>query len=251
MMTRRLFVGLVLLAASTIVSAQTSKPAEVSILFVGNSYTAFNGGLPKIIKQMADEAGKSIETEGSLVGGKSLEYHWNEGKARETIASKKWDIVVLQDFSTQTASKPALMHEYATKFAELVKERGARPVFYMTWARQHKPETQATITAAYQKVAAETGSDVAPVGLAWQRVLSERKDLPLHFDDKSHPNPAGTYLTACVFYEVLLGSAPPDKAPAIMNQRTKAMEELPPEVSAYLRKIASETVAQQKKKPAP
>ena len=237
---------LVFLACGQAIAADaTSQPGAkpTRVLFIGNSYTAYNGGLPKILKQMADSAGVPFEAKASLHGGKSLEFHYNETKGRELIAQGGWDYVVLQDFSTQATSKPALLAEYAAKFDADIKKVGAKTVFYMTWARQHRPENQAIITAAYEKSAKELGAKIAPAGLAWQRVLTERPDIPLHFEDKSHPNPAGTYLTACVFYQVLFGAQPPEKVPPIKNQRTDAMDELPLDVAAYLRKVAAETVA--------
>ena len=43
---------------------------------------------------------------------------------------------------------------------------------------------------------------VAPVGIAWSRVLSD-KNYPLHylhFTDWNHPSRKGSYLMACVLY---------------------------------------------------
>jgi hypothetical protein len=237
---------LVLLCSAAIAqnapTTPTTKPAT-RVLFIGNSYTAYNGGLPKVLKQMADHAGKPIEIEMSVSGGKSLEWHWNEGQARPAIERGGWDYVVLQDFSTQAINKPQLLAEYARKFDELITKRGAKTVFYLTWARQHQPENQAVITKAYTDAATELMATVAPVGVAWQRVLRDKPDTVLHFDDRSHPNPAGTYLTACVFYVTLLKDPPPTFVPPISNQRTGDRDQLPAEQAAYLRQVAIETAS--------
>ena len=49
---------------------------------------------------------------------------------------------------------------------------------------------------------------MVPVGLAWQRFLSEHSSPALHDKDRSHPTLAGSYLAACVFYSVLFGESP-------------------------------------------
>jgi hypothetical protein len=81
-------------------------------------------------------------------------------------------------------------------------------VLYMTWARQHTPEAQQAITAAYNEIGNEQGAIVVPVGLAWQKFLAKHDDPILHDRDQSHPTLAGSYLAACVFLAVLLKEDP-------------------------------------------
>lgn len=247
--TRRTFLWLVVAAltvpAASVAAAATEpseKPRPLRVLFIGNSYTAYNGTVPKVVKQLADHAKRPLDVERSVSGGKSLEWHWNEGDARPAIEKGKWDYVVLQDHSLQAIDKPELLAEYARKFDELIKKQGARTLFYLTWARQHQPEKQAVITKAYVNAARELSASVAPVGIAWQRVLRERPDVVLHFDDRSHPNVAGTYLTACVFYAALFDEPPPNLVPKISNQRTGDPEQVPAELATYLRTVAFEVV---------
>ena len=244
-MRRSALIVLIILTTGPILLAKApaTQGKPMRVLFIGNSYTNYNGSIPKILKEMADDAGIAFEAEASLMGGKSLEWHFTEGKARAAIAKGGWDFVVLQDHSRQAIDHPEKLAEYATQFAAEIDKVGARPVFYMTWARQHEPEKQAVITKAYQDAASATGGQVAPVGLAWQRVLEQRQDIPLHFEDKSHPTPAGSYLAACVFYRVLLDQPPPQRAPAIFNQRTKEPTELAADTAEFLRKIAAEVTA--------
>jgi hypothetical protein len=100
------------------------------------------------------------------------------------------------------------MHENVRLFDEATKAAGARTVLYMTWAREHQPESQQVITDAYASIGRELGATVVPVGLAWQKHL-EKHDRPvLHDKDQSHPTLAGSYLAACVFLAVLFGESP-------------------------------------------
>ena len=176
--------------------AATGSSAPVRVLFIGNSYTLYNGTLPKVLNDMAAEAGVALEARGSLRSGKSLEWHYKDGKARAAIARGGWDYVVVQDHSRQTIDHPDQFQHYAQRFDQEIRKIGARTVFFMTWARQHQPQKQAIITMAYEQSAGKAGALLAPVGLAWQRVRSDRPDLPLYFDDQSHPTPAGTSLAA-------------------------------------------------------
>jgi hypothetical protein len=246
---RAVLVAVFALALSPSTIAQpTTAPAtrpSLRVLFVGNSYTAFNGGLPHILREFAAARGKTIETAGSIRGGKSLQWHWEEGTAREMIDRGGWDVVVLQKYSTRPITEPEKMFKSARLLDAEIKKTGARTLFYMTWARQHQPENQAVLTNAYEKIAAELRADVAPVGRAWQRVLSERPDLALHTPDKSHPTPAGTYLAACVFYAKLLDDSPVGLPSAISKASTKPSITLQPEVAAYLQRIA-ETVVRER-----
>ncbi len=95
------------------------------------------------------------------------------------------------------------MRAYVTLFDEAIRDRGAKTVLYMTWARPHQWERQRELSGVYDGIGKGIGAMVAPVGVAWGRLLEERPDLVLHDKDGSHPNFAGTFLAACVFYRVV------------------------------------------------
>jgi hypothetical protein len=137
-------------------------------------------------------------------GGASLRNHWNAGRAAKAIADGGYDYVVLQEQSTLPVKNAKRMAENVRLFNEVIKQAGAKTVLYMTWARQHTPESQQGITDAYNSIGEELGAVVVPVGVAWQKFLAKH-DGPLLYDrDQSHPSPAGSYLAACVFLAALL-----------------------------------------------
>lgn len=180
---------------------------DIKVLFVGNSYTYF-WNLPRTVEAMAASQDMTLEIRQSTAGGVSLKNHWNGDKnlqSQELITSGDWTYVVLQNHSLSSIENPEEFFKYGKKFIELVKESGATPILYITWARKYNPLMQKTITEAYERLAEETGVIVAPVGQAWDRVRILRPDLDLYFDDGSHPSPAGTYLASCVFYHILTG----------------------------------------------
>src|SRR5204863_10116247 len=136
--------------------------------------------LPGLITQLAAAKGKSIEHRLICAGGATLRTHWNAGEAGKAIAGGGYDAVVLQEQSTLPIKNAKRMHENVRLFDEAIKAAGAKMILYMTWARQHAPETQQAITDAYTSIGRELGAPVVPVGLAWQSFLLEHDHPVLH-----------------------------------------------------------------------
>jgi hypothetical protein len=180
---------------------------SIKILFIGNSFTQRND-LPGLLAQMAAELDLRVKPELISVGGASLRTHWNAGQAASTIATGNYDYVVLQEQSTLPVKNANRMAENVRLFDDVISRAGSRTVLHMTWARKHEPTAQRAIADAYTTIGKELGAIVMPVGLAWQRFLSQHDVPVLHDRDQSHPTLAGSYLSACVFLAVLLNLNP-------------------------------------------
>lgn len=211
---RPILLSLILCAGLAAVRAgvrptRASGERPLRVLFVGNSYTYVND-LPWLVGQLASSAGGARRLETGMVaeGGATLRSHWEGGRALEAIRAGRWDYVVLQEQSSLPLNQPDVMRKYARLFDAEIRRAGARTVFYLTWSRQSRPETQAALTEAYAGVARELGAELAPVGTAWHSALRENPRLALYSEDGSHPGPAGSYLAACVFYSVFYGKSP-------------------------------------------
>jgi hypothetical protein len=178
------------------------------ILFIGNSYTSRNQ-LPRLIANLAAvaEHPKRVQFELVFAGGASLKRHWNAGIAQQWLARLSWNYVVLQEQSTLPVKNPVRYQENVRLFAPEIDRHGAKPVLYLTWARQQAPATQDNITRAVEEIAAEIDALVVPVGPAWRSVIARHSDIALYADDGSHPTAAGSYLAACVFLGSLFGEA--------------------------------------------
>jgi hypothetical protein len=181
--------------------------ASLKVLFIGNSFTARND-LPGLIGQLAAARSKSLEHRLISAGGASLRTHWNAGEALKAIEGGQYELVVLQEQSTLPVKNPKRMHENVRLFDEAINAAGAKTALYLTWARQHAPESQQAITDAYTGIGWELGATVVPVGLAWQNCLRKHDRPALHDKDQSHPTLAGSYLAACVFLAVLFQENP-------------------------------------------
>lgn len=200
----------IILAGAFASAARAADPKygkTMKILFIGNSYTYVND-LPGLLTAMMAQKGIKLETKAVVPGGCTLERHWNGKDARAAIGEGGWDYVVIQEQSQMPAFRPPVTLKYAAMFAKEIRDVGAVPIFYMTWARGNKPEMQVPLTRTYAQAALDANALVAPAGLAWERALAENPKLVLHAKDHSHPTIEGTYLTACVFYATILRRDP-------------------------------------------
>lgn len=218
------------LALSHAPAAQSSgiapgAPAALDVLFIGNSFTFVNN-LPDVVAGVARSLpkGPAIQPTMFATGGMTLQWYWAAGKAAAAIDSRKWNYVVLQEQSALGAgtevgegrlSPPGLFHQSVRNFVPRIRATGATPLLLMTWARRTRPDDQALLTDAYESIGHELGVTVSPAGTAWQEAHRLYPELVLHLADGSHPNPTGTYLTACVLYATLTGRDPRGAAATI------------------------------------
>ncbi len=200
-----------LLVLASAAAAQTTPTAPIKVLFIGNSYTYVND-LPATLSGFG-----GIETAKVTVGGSTLKAHWGRPAALEAIRKGEWDYVVLQEHSlfggyilggepSPFPNAPFL--EFSRLFNAEIRKTKAKTVLYLPGAREGFPETQARLTDAYWTLAREISALPAPVGLAFASARILQPGIKLYNKDQSHPNPAGTYLAACVFYAVLTGQSP-------------------------------------------
>ena len=220
-------------------------PDRLRVLFLGNSFTQFNGGQALILRELARSAGKRpppVFDQVTKFGATWAEL-WSQSASLDTIRQGGWDYVVLQDYSRAAMIYRTEMDQYGNKFATEVRKAGARPLFFMTWARKDEPKTQQQIAGAYTRVAEANHAAVVPVGTAWEAALAGRKGLVLHTADTKHPTPAGSYLSACVFYAVLYHQSPHGLTPVIRDDKTVYIT-LPVAEATYLQDVAWRTVQQ-------
>lgn len=181
--------------------AQETENKPIRVLFVGNSFIYYYN-LPQVVMAMAESQGKEIITRQSTVGGSNLGQHWRQERGTRTmnlLENETWDYVVFNNHSTSPIDSEEEFFEYGRKFAELVKSKGAQPVFMQTWAYKSNPLMQPTLTAAYTKLVEETGSQMVPAGVLFQQVRQWRPDLNMFADDK-HPSSNATYMLGLAFY---------------------------------------------------
>jgi hypothetical protein len=192
----------------TFVSEQQEPPER--ILFIGNSYTYYNGGIGTHLQEFALTADPftPIYIESITAGGATIQSHYNNPTTVQTILDGNWDIVVLQEQSTRPVEETNLFYEYATLMDDVISNAGAETAFFMTWAREYDPGMIEGLANAYNTIGEQLGAIVVPVGRAFQNSLTQDPELILHVADGSHPSIFGTYLAVCTFYGKLWNATP-------------------------------------------
>ena len=174
-----------------------------------------------------------------------LSDHVKSAETLDKIKSSKWNFVVLQEQSQVPANEQARatqMYPAARTLVGKIKETGAVPIFFVTWAhRAGWPENglptyesmQLQIDGGYMEIGQELKAQIAPVGFAWYKLRKQNPQLDLWQADGSHPKEEGTYLAACVFYAVIFHKSP---------QGLTYPSNLSRENAGVLQKIAADTV---------
>jgi hypothetical protein len=232
---RKLLFAFVLGIASFAAFAQT-KPlvkdfgAELptSAAYIGNSFFYFNNGMPGHVSSLvgADKSGLKQRNVMITMGGSGFDWHDVGSYFRPNAISRYsfdannnvvfnkldrlFDAAVMMDCS-QCPLHPQLKDiftEYAKKHSDTVRKFGTKPVFFMSWAYQDKPEMTVQLAEAYTKAGNDNGVLVIPAGLAFARSIAQKPELNLYVADKRHPTLAGTYLAACTSYATLYKRSP-------------------------------------------
>lgn len=211
---------------------------HVRILFLGNSYTAFNK-LPGMVGELMLSSQMLAPHIGSnLQGNYTLERHTTNAEGMDLLKKgaddgKPWDVVVVQEHSVVSAAAAVdadartLMENGLAKLVKSAHELNPKVlvVVFQVWARHEKlwkeksadalatgndPEqalarihfANANAVKAAQEKIPGAQIIVSPVGDFWWRVHDLYPALALYAEDGTHPDLLGTLLSAYV----ILGS---------------------------------------------
>ncbi|MBQ4089067.1 MAG: SGNH/GDSL hydrolase family protein [Clostridia bacterium] len=180
------------------------------ILMLGNSFTYYHS-MPEILAAMLD-AEVVANTKGGAMLSEQLNPDTELGeRALALLKDEKWDYVVLQEQSNAPITKKKSFMKSSAELCRIIKENGARPVFYASWAYREGTAKLATMNmsydemdermlASYSEAAEENGALIAKVGTAFTAV---RKNADLYENDDYHPSEAGSILAAATIARVI------------------------------------------------
>jgi hypothetical protein len=177
--------------------------APLRVLFVGNSLTATND-LPARVASLAAAAGRSVEVESLAVGGFSLEDHWRQGDARELLATRSFDVVVLQQGPSTLPESRTHLRTWVGRFAAAARAAGTRPAVLGVWPESSRRSALGRAIASYASAARSARAQLLPAGAAWRAAWACERRTPLYGDDGLHPSALGTYAAALVVLGGLL-----------------------------------------------
>lgn len=242
--------ALIMLAAATPAPAQVklkvlesgvAQPA--SAIYIGNSFFYYNNSLHNqvgLLLRGADPAYRFRATSVTISGSGS-DWHdvgsyfrpnavgrYSFNTKNEIVFNKLdrlFDLAIMMDCS-QCPVHPELKSVFFEKMrqhADTVRQHGAKPVFFMSWAYADAPEMTAQLAEAYTSSANDSNAYVIPAGLAFARSIARKPALNLYVADKRHPSPAGTYLAAATTYGAVFRKSPVGlKYTAGLDQETAA-----------------------------
>lgn len=182
----------------------------MKILMLGNSFTYYND-LPQMLAKLL-----SAEVSSNTRGGAYLYEHFTEGEelcklTQTALQNEKWDYVVLQEQSFAPIQKREQFQLSVSKLCEQIRQNGAKPILYSTWAYREGSEKLASTGISYEEMdeglcdsyheACRTnGTLIADVGKAFTAM---RELLPLYTEDNYHPSFCGSLLAAQAIARVI------------------------------------------------
>ena len=134
--------------------------------------------------------------------------HWNLGEAQKALATRSWDVVVMQQGPSALPESQVNLRAWAMRFADEARSRGTRPALLTVWPESNRQSALSDVILSYRRAAGAAGAELLPAGVAWQEAWRCDRRVPLYGGDGFHPSPLGTYATALVVYGRLFqGSA--------------------------------------------
>jgi hypothetical protein len=197
-----------------------------AILWVGNSFFYYNNSLHGHFNQFVASAGQRVRSTSVTISGSGIDWHdmgsllrpngigrysfVGDNEIRFNPPGRQFDTVVMMDCS-QCPVHPQLQqtfHDTVAKHAQTIRQQGARPALFMSWAYADKPEMTQQLAEQYTKAGRANDALVIPAGLAFARSIAMRPDINLYVADKRHPTLAGTYLSAATSYAAFYRQSP-------------------------------------------
>merc|ERR1711971_1006802 len=178
--------------------AERHNSTHKKILFLGNSYTGGNSGLPAKVISLARGAGFSASVSSVTPGGQTFAGH-GTGSINTITGSADWDVVVLQGQSQRSSFGSGYVNYYIVPetvvLANAIKATNpcTVPLFYQTWGKRDGDSQncgnhdlfcsyegiQDQLTQSYSTYAyVNQPAKVAPVGEAWRTYSDRNSCLP-------------------------------------------------------------------------
>ncbi|MSR39361.1 MAG: hypothetical protein EXS02_11075 [Planctomycetes bacterium] len=182
------------------------------ILFVGNSFTFYNGGLQGHFKKLSESAHppRLLIADQATKGGATLKILQGQESIHRKIREGHYDLVVLQeDIPELIEHDVAPFLEQVRLFDREIRGAGGNTALFMAWPYERLNWVGlAVIAEAHLAIGKELNVPVAPVGLAFQQSLQARPGLAMLGKDREHETIHGTYLAANVIYATIFLVSP-------------------------------------------
>jgi hypothetical protein len=223
---RHLSIALSALALVGVGAATADPPQELRVLFVGNSLTAAND-LPAEVARLAAAGGRPLAYRTVVYAGFSLEDHWNAGDARAAVATRGFDMVVMQQGPSALPESQVELEKWAAIWADAARASGARLALWTVWPESYRVGALPDVIRSYRSAAEAAGADLYPAGEAWLYAWQCKPTLRFYSRDGFHPSPLGTYQAALTVYGGLFNApvrAPTLRRPGVATKNVRLLQ---------------------------
>jgi uncharacterized protein DUF4886 len=199
-------------------SACNKAPSATKVLIIGDSLLG-KFDLPKMFSDIAASRGDPVDVLGHVPGlGMSVAKRVLSlpDFMQKELPSKAWDFAVIQENSELPITSVVIPEVKSLSDAVRQNNAGTRLAFLVTWGFKDGDAANCQAAAVlcsydsmqdadnqvYEDMARDNSGSIVPVGQAWRIVRQTHPEINLYWDDH-HPSPRGTYLAACVLYDIL------------------------------------------------
>ncbi len=192
-----------------------------------------------MIEALAKASGqKAFKCEMIAFPNFSLEDHWNDKRALNSIRKGKWGYVVMQQGPSAGKEGREILLKYGKLFADEITKAGGIPAMYMVWPASSRAFDFERVRETYKLGAEAVNGLFLPVGEAWLAAQTKNRQLVLYSQDGFHPTVAATYLAALTMYERFYTRTPVG-LPAKLKLSSGTKIDISSEDAAILQQAAS------------
>ncbi|WP_434928330.1 hypothetical protein [Shewanella sp. HL-SH2] len=177
---------------------------EYNILLFGNSHVSNQADLiNKIIKAGNNKAQVTVVN----AGGGFLDDKGSQLRRNDLLTTQRWTHLILQGQKYSQSGTVSYSTLETQIWIEKAKNESITPILFPEHPQLGRSKEGKQVHQLHSSIAAVQKSCVAPIGLAWDRVLMISPSLRLHSSDGNHASLMGNLFTALVFYEVITGNS--------------------------------------------
>ena len=141
-----------------------SIPPPAKILFIGNSFTYFNGGIDRHLRELVRAAypDRKVLIDSLTVPSQTVQGHFQGADTQRTLSRESWDVVIVQGASYEPIESDSVkaFDKYSALIAASIREQNAQVALFMTWSYRSKPSMIGPLASAY----VQTGNDYIGTG---------------------------------------------------------------------------------------
>ena len=180
------------------------------ILMLGNSFT-FANNMPSMLAEITGAEVVHITRGGARLAEQLNPKTKTGAKTKAALENEFWDYVVLQEMSSGPVISRNSFLKNVARLCAWIKEEGATPLLFATWAYQKDSRAMANMKMsydemaqvlhnAYREAADQNKVLIAEVG---QKFYEQADDQNLYAEDGQHPSKAGSRLAAEIIAAVI------------------------------------------------